>query len=172
MCTVDYHGYRVLAVAKLPLAKQVFTAEGKLRKTTTELVHGTVDRGATVAAEDRGIMAALQVCHMMHNSSVHCSVMYLVRHTKAHCAHVQPAANSHAVSVATECTFSFNCILATAPCVPIVLIVTAYCDSCSIIVLTLLQYLQLLLPTYTTATATTGSSRQIKPGASRCTWYN
>jgi uncharacterized membrane-anchored protein len=67
MCTVDYHGYRVLAVAKLPLAKQVFTAEGKLRKTTTELVHGTVDRGATVAAEDRGIMAALQVCHAVHS---------------------------------------------------------------------------------------------------------
>lgn len=50
---VDYHGFRVLAVAKLPVEVAVYSELGDLRKCAEEMVAGSADRGATVANSSR-----------------------------------------------------------------------------------------------------------------------
>lgn len=43
--TIDYHGFRVLAVAKLPTDIYSFNDEGELRKVTQDMLHGVVSKG-------------------------------------------------------------------------------------------------------------------------------
>ena len=45
---VDYSGFRVLAVAKLPISKVEFMPSGDIKRTRVEHVLGTIDRGDTV----------------------------------------------------------------------------------------------------------------------------
>ncbi|KAH8092953.1 hypothetical protein JL720_5123 [Aureococcus anophagefferens] len=61
-CTVDYHGFRVLAVAKLDLVQVTFGEGGEVRREREELVHGTDDRGSSLHNSNRAmdhILAAM-----------------------------------------------------------------------------------------------------------------
>lgn len=70
-CAVDYHGFRVLAVAKVPTGKAVFTNTGKLRQSREDMVHGTPDGGATILNENRALNSKLQVVAENLNLSSH-----------------------------------------------------------------------------------------------------
>ena len=54
-CTVDYHGFRVLAVAKLDLVQVTFGEGGEVRREREELVHGTDDRGSSLHNSNRAM---------------------------------------------------------------------------------------------------------------------
>jgi len=51
--TIDYSGFRVLAVAKLPITKTEFNESGDIKRTRTEHVLGTIDRGMTVQNQSK-----------------------------------------------------------------------------------------------------------------------
>ncbi|GMI35290.1 hypothetical protein TrCOL_g2906 [Triparma columacea] len=51
--TIDYSGFRVLAVAKLPISKTEFNEAGDIRRVRTEQVMGTSDRGLSVHNRNR-----------------------------------------------------------------------------------------------------------------------
>lgn len=70
-CVVDYHGFRVLAVAKIPISTPVFTSSGKLRRTREDMVHGTPDGGGTVLNENRILSSKLQTVAEKLNLSLH-----------------------------------------------------------------------------------------------------
>ncbi|CAM9112229.1 unnamed protein product, partial [Choristocarpus tenellus] len=70
-CIVDYHGFRVLAVAKAPICSPVFTKSGKLRRGREELVHGTIDQGKTIRNENRFLNSKLQEVAKKLNLSQH-----------------------------------------------------------------------------------------------------
>lgn len=60
MCVVDYHGFRVLAVAKIPTSTPVFTTSGKLRYLRQNMVHGTLDGGDTILNANHTLNSKLQ----------------------------------------------------------------------------------------------------------------
>lgn len=70
-CVVDYHGFRVLAVAKIPIAIPVFTSSGKLRRAREDMVHGTADAGDTIRNENRTLNSKLQTVAEKLNLSFH-----------------------------------------------------------------------------------------------------
>lgn len=70
-CVVDYHGFRVLAVAKVPISTPMFTSSGKLRQAREELVHGTCDGGGTIVNENRALNSKLQAVAERLNLSFH-----------------------------------------------------------------------------------------------------
>lgn len=70
-CTVDYHGFRVLAVAKVPVSTPVFTSSGKLRRLREDMVHGTLDGGRTILNENRLLNSNLQEIAEKLNLSLH-----------------------------------------------------------------------------------------------------
>lgn len=70
-CVVDYHGFRVLAVAKVPISTPIFTSSGKLRRTREYMVHGTPDAGGTILNENRTLHAKLQTVAEKLNLSYH-----------------------------------------------------------------------------------------------------
>eukprot|EP00903_Cladosiphon_okamuranus_P019664 g18076.t2 len=70
-CVVDYHGFRVLAVAKVPIITPVFTSSGKLRKAREDMVHGTADEGDTIRNENRVLSSKLQTVAEKLNLSSH-----------------------------------------------------------------------------------------------------
>ncbi|CAN0309460.1 unnamed protein product, partial [Ectocarpus sp. 12 AP-2014] len=70
-CTVDYHGFRVLAVAKVPINTPIFTSSGKLRRAHEDMVHGTADAGDTVRNENRVLNSKLQAVAEKLNLSFH-----------------------------------------------------------------------------------------------------
>ncbi|CAM9104826.1 unnamed protein product [Discosporangium mesarthrocarpum] len=70
-CTVDYHGFRVCAVAKAPIQNAVFTSAGKLRCLREDLVHGTVDQGKTVRSDNRVLNSKLKDIAEKLNLSKH-----------------------------------------------------------------------------------------------------
>ena len=70
-CLVDYHGFRVLAVAKVPIVTPVFTSSGKLRRAREDLVHGTADAGDTIRNENRMLNSKLQTVAEKLNLSFH-----------------------------------------------------------------------------------------------------
>eukprot|EP00752_Nemacystus_decipiens_P011884 g10537.t2 len=70
-CAVDYHGFRVLAVAKVPIITPVFTSSGKLRKAREDMVHGTADSGDTIRNENRVLNSKLQTVAEKLNLSSH-----------------------------------------------------------------------------------------------------
>lgn len=78
-CIVDYHGFRVLAVAKVPIGTSVFTSSGKLRRVREDRVHGTCDGGGTILNESRILNAKLQDVAEKLNLSSH---LVKVRHTQ------------------------------------------------------------------------------------------
>jgi len=51
--TIDYSGFRVLAVAKLPVSKTEFNEAGDIKRIRTEQVLGTKDRGLSVLNRNR-----------------------------------------------------------------------------------------------------------------------
>ena len=51
--TIDYSGFRVLAVAKLPIKKTEFNESGDVKRTRIEHVLGTIDRGASVQNQSK-----------------------------------------------------------------------------------------------------------------------
>lgn len=71
MCIVDYHGFRVLAVAKVPIDTPVFTSSGKLRHIHQDMVHGTPDGGHTILNESRALNSKLQDIAGKLNLSMH-----------------------------------------------------------------------------------------------------
>lgn len=77
ICVVDYHGFRVLAVAKVPISTPVFTSSGKLRRVREDMVHGTPDGGGTILNENRILNAKLQDVAEKLNLSSH---LVKVRH--------------------------------------------------------------------------------------------
>ena len=52
-CVVDYHGFRVLCVAKLPLEITVHADTGEVRKCYEDMVIGTNNRGETIVSSNR-----------------------------------------------------------------------------------------------------------------------
>ncbi|CBJ26303.1 Hypothetical leucine rich repeat protein [Ectocarpus siliculosus] len=70
-CTVDYHGFRVLAVAKVPINLPIFTNSGKLRRAHEDMVHGTADAGDTIRNENRVLNSKLQAVAEKLNLSFH-----------------------------------------------------------------------------------------------------
>lgn len=70
-CTVDYHGFRVIAVAKVPISTPVFTSAGKLQNVREDMVHGTFDAGGTVLNENRVLGSKLQQVAKKLNLSFH-----------------------------------------------------------------------------------------------------
>lgn len=70
-CTVDYHGFRVLAVAKVPINTPIFTSSGKLRRAHEDMVHGTADAGDTIRNENRVLNSKLQAVAEKLNLSFH-----------------------------------------------------------------------------------------------------
>lgn len=70
-CAVDYHGFRILAVAKMPISTPVFTSSGKLRRAREDMVHGTPDGGGTVLNENRILSSKLQTVAEKLNLSLH-----------------------------------------------------------------------------------------------------
>lgn len=70
-CVVDYHGFRVLAVAKVPISTPIFTKSGKLRRTREDLVHGTPDAGGTILNENRILNSNLRAVAEKLNLSLH-----------------------------------------------------------------------------------------------------
>lgn len=52
---MDYHGFRVLCVAKLPLTQVTYGESGEVRREREELVHGTDDRGETLHNSNRAL---------------------------------------------------------------------------------------------------------------------
>lgn len=70
-CVVDYHGFRVLAVAKVPIITPVFTSSGKLRRAREDMVHGTADAGDTIRNENRVLSSKLQAVAENLNLSSH-----------------------------------------------------------------------------------------------------
>lgn len=70
-CLVDYHGFRVLAVAKVPISQPIFTSSGKLRRLREDMVHGTPDGGGTILNENRVLNSKLQAVSEKFNLSYH-----------------------------------------------------------------------------------------------------
>lgn len=70
-CVVDYHGFRVLAVAKVPISTSIFTSSGKLRRVREDMVHGTPDGGGTILNENRILNSKLQEVAERLNLSSH-----------------------------------------------------------------------------------------------------
>ena len=70
-CTVDYHGFRVLCSAKLPLIQRTFGELGEVRREKEELVHGTCDRGETVLNSNRALDHILASIAQKLNLSKH-----------------------------------------------------------------------------------------------------
>jgi hypothetical protein len=56
VATIDYGGYRVIAVSKLPCKKIIFTDEGEVRKMNEEQVHGTQRDGEIFINKSRMAM--------------------------------------------------------------------------------------------------------------------
>ena len=70
-CTVDYHGFRVLCVAKLDLVQITFGEGGEVRREREELVHGTDDRGSTLHNSNRALDHALAAVGARLNLAKH-----------------------------------------------------------------------------------------------------
>ncbi|CAM9260620.1 unnamed protein product, partial [Sphacelaria rigidula] len=70
-CVVDYHGFRVLAVAKVPISTPIFTSSAKLRRVREDMVHGTPDGGGTILNENRILNSKLQDVAEKLNLSLH-----------------------------------------------------------------------------------------------------
>lgn len=70
--TIDYLGFRVLAVAKLPLIQRKFSEQGEVRGEREEMVLGTADRGLTVKNSSRSLDAAMVKCARSLNLARHC----------------------------------------------------------------------------------------------------
>lgn len=68
---MDYDGYRVLAVAKVPISKPLFTGSGKFRRSCQDMVHGTPDGGDTVLNENRVLDSKLKAIAQRLNLSLH-----------------------------------------------------------------------------------------------------
>ena len=58
---IDYAGFRVLAVAKLPVNKVEFNEAGDVKRSRTEHVLGTTDRGLTVVNQNRYLDTRMEV---------------------------------------------------------------------------------------------------------------
>ena len=69
--TVDYNGFRVLCVARLPLVITVFNESGDVRKSAEEFVHGTRNRGETVVNMNRSLDAKLSEAAQRLNLARH-----------------------------------------------------------------------------------------------------
>ncbi|CAM9096355.1 unnamed protein product, partial [Hapterophycus canaliculatus] len=70
-CVVDYHGFRVLAVAKVPIITPIFTSSGKIRQAREDMIHGTTDAGGTIRNESRFLNSKLQTVAEKLNLSFH-----------------------------------------------------------------------------------------------------
>ncbi|CAM9977150.1 unnamed protein product [Scytosiphon promiscuus] len=70
-CVIDYHGFRVLAVAKVPIITTTFARSGKIRRAREDMIHGTTDAGGTIRNESRVLSAKLQTVAERLNLSFH-----------------------------------------------------------------------------------------------------
>ena len=69
--TVDYHGFRVLAVAKLPTEIFSFNDEGELRKVSENMLHGIVSRGDNFVNQGKLCNNAMKQIGEMLNLAPH-----------------------------------------------------------------------------------------------------
>lgn len=69
--TIDFCGYRVLAVSKLPSERAVFSDEGELRKLTEEMVHGVAQDGEVFYQKSKMLMGMLRQAAFRLNLAEH-----------------------------------------------------------------------------------------------------
>lgn len=60
IATVDYHGFRVLATAKMPVEMVRFNESGDVRGRREEFVFGTKNRGETFVDSEKKLTAMLE----------------------------------------------------------------------------------------------------------------
>lgn len=83
-CVVDYHGFRVLAVAKVPIDTPIFTSSGKIRRAREDMIHGTTDAGGTIRNESRVLNSKLQTVAEKLNLGFHMAKVWAHCEGKAH----------------------------------------------------------------------------------------
>lgn len=71
IATVDYFGFRVLAVSKLQCEEMSFTDEGDLRKVKEDFVHGVIDKGQMFVNKSKTASALLKAAASKLNLMEH-----------------------------------------------------------------------------------------------------
>lgn len=69
--TIDYFGYRVVAVSKQPTDIITFSEEGDVRKVTEELVHGITHGGDLFVNKSKTLVATLNIASLKLNLAEH-----------------------------------------------------------------------------------------------------
>lgn len=72
VATIDYAGFRVHAVAKLPTQNVIFNEEGEVRKITEDQVHGTIRNGDMFLNKHKTAHNALKSASLRLNLDEHC----------------------------------------------------------------------------------------------------
>ncbi|KAE9323008.1 hypothetical protein PF008_g17466 [Phytophthora fragariae] len=70
-CTVDFQGFRVLCSAKIPIEVVAWTESGDIQRVSTQLVHGSENRGRTVTFQSKELDEALASVASRLNLSRH-----------------------------------------------------------------------------------------------------
>jgi hypothetical protein len=70
-CTVDFQGFRVLCTSKLPIEVVAWTESGDIQRVSTQLVHGSDNRGKTVTCQNKELDDALASVASRLNLSRH-----------------------------------------------------------------------------------------------------
>ena len=69
--TVDYFGFRVLCVSKLPVERIIFTDDGDVRRISEQLVHGVTDAGDHFVNKSKDATSLLEMAAGTLNLALH-----------------------------------------------------------------------------------------------------
>jgi hypothetical protein len=72
VCTIDYLGFRILAVTNQPIMNISFTADGEIQKISEDLVHGCQKKGETFVNKSKSAQALLKKAAAKLNLAEHC----------------------------------------------------------------------------------------------------